>query len=111
VNHIDAAQKLRALGDPTRLQIYDCLRQCAGDCEIEAEGRTVTQVCCSVADGDRAPSTMSFHLKELRNAGLIRMKRKGRTMVCSIDRDVLGALADYFGGGLACCQTENTNEK
>ena len=45
---------------------------------------------------------MSFHLKELRNAGLINMEREGRYMLCSVNREALerlqGCLIGVTGG-------------
>lgn len=60
------------------------------------EGPTVGEVCCCVTGTVKVSSTMSFHLKELRNAGLITMERRGKNMVCGVDREVLASLAAYF---------------
>ena len=43
-----------------------------------------------------SPSTVSHHLKELRQSGLIRMERRGRTVDCWIDPQVLKDLAMLF---------------
>jgi ArsR family transcriptional regulator len=98
----------KALGDPTRLRIFDYLRCCPITVDEEGkelQGPTVTDVCCSVLGSDKITSTLSFHLKELRQAGLITMERRGKNMVCGIDREALATLADYFGesGSLECC--------
>jgi len=37
----------------------------------KAIGPTVGEICCHITGGDRITSTISFHIKELRNAGLV----------------------------------------
>ncbi len=43
-----------------------------------------------------APSTVSHHLKELRQAGLIQMARRGRQVACWVEKDVLEELSTFF---------------
>ena len=43
-----------------------------------------------------SPSTVSHHLKELRLSGLLRMERKGKTVACWVDPQVLQDLALLF---------------
>ena len=104
----------KALGDPTRLRIFEFLRACCCPVAVGDEGEvrpvdgpTVGEVCCQVTGMDRITSTVSFHLKELRNAGLITMEKRGKKMICGIDRDALRKLAAYFGDqreeGSDCC--------
>lgn len=104
----------KALGDPTRLRIFDFLRCCCGPVAVGEEGEvrpvqgpTVGEVCCQVTGADKITSTVSFHLKELRNAGLIVMEKRGKNMICSLDRDALRKLAAYLNGereeGRDCC--------
>lgn len=78
----------RALGDPTRLAIFEMLRCCTQDIAFDEEGQcypwlgaSVGEVCCQVNVGQ---STVSHHLKELRHAGLIRTERQGRMIFCSV---------------------------
>ena len=102
----DLVSKLKALSDPTRLQIFEFLRECCcgvsfsehGDVYCECGcGKTVGEVCCQVLGTERIPSSLSFHLKELRQAGLIRMERKGKYIYCSVIRDAEQELATFFG--------------
>ncbi len=101
----EVAAMFKALGDPTRLRIFEFLRECCCPVNVEetgevspAVGPTAGEVCCHITGEERINSSISFHLKELRQAGLITMERRGKHMVCGIDPQVLGKLAAYFGG-------------
>ncbi len=43
-----------------------------------------------------APSTVSHHIKELSQSGLIKMKRRGQTVECWVDPEILELLAAFF---------------
>jgi ArsR family transcriptional regulator len=94
----------KALGDPTRLRIFEFLRAQCCPVAIEDEtgdvrpltGPTVGEVCCHVTGEPAITSTVSFHLKELRQAGLITMERRGKNMICGVNREALTILAAYF---------------
>ena len=43
-----------------------------------------------------APSTVSHHIKELYRVGLIKMKRRGQTIECQVNPEVLNALSVFF---------------
>jgi ArsR family transcriptional regulator len=45
------------------------------------------------------PSTISHHLKELRQAGLIQMERRGQKMECWIDPNTVKAMGAFFSLG------------
>lgn len=99
----DLSAKFKALGDPTRLRIYTFLRNCCCEVEVDEEGvarpvcgPTVGEVCCSITGSEKVSSTISFHLKELRQAGLIRMERRGKNMVCGIEPAALESLQGFF---------------
>lgn len=89
----------KALGDPTRLGIFQTLRGChqavevneAGECR-PARSLSVGEVCCRIGG---STSTISFHLKELRLAGLIRMEKRGRWIYCSIVPEMLDLIASF----------------
>lgn len=66
------------------------------------------EVCCHVLGTDKISSSLSFHLKELRSAGLISMERRGRHFICQVDQEALAALAKYFmDRTTACCPSPN----
>ncbi len=107
----------KALGDPTRLLIFDFLRSCCcpvavydnGDVR-QIIGPTVGEVCCHVTGADQINSTISHHLKELRLAGLITVERRGKNMVCRVNREAMTTLVSYLAkdgmevDGIQCCQ-------
>jgi ArsR family transcriptional regulator len=93
----------KALGDPTRLGIFEMLRCCAGEegvaldegGELRPAGAlSVGEVCCRLGG---SLSTVSHHLKELRIAGLIRTEKRGRWIYCSINPDALMHVRQFVG--------------
>lgn len=90
----------KALGDPTRLSIFQLLRCCDQAVEIDEGGQcrpagalSVGEVCCRL---DQAMSTVSFHLKELRLAGLIRTEKRGRWIYCSVNPRALERVQQFL---------------
>lgn len=103
-----AASRFKALGHPHRLQIFQRLATCcmpgttcAGD---EAMRRCVGEL---AAELDIVPSTVSHHLKELIQAGLIATERCGREIRCWVEPGVLHELGGFFTGFMAEPNREN----
>lgn len=100
----DIAATFKALGDPTRLKIFEFLRtQC---CPVAVEetgdvrpvvGPTVGDVCCHVLGRDGVSSAISFHLKELRQAGLIEAERRGKNLIYQVRPEAIERLMGYLG--------------
>ena len=94
------ADIFKALSNPHRLRIYMRLTRCCAPGTI-----------CSVTEGSGAyvgelgrdleivPSTVSHHIKELRQAGLIRMRRQGQKIECWVDPEVYNDLGNFFRSG------------
>lgn len=102
----DVVAMFRALGDPTRLHIFEFLRSCCCPVAVGEQGEvrpvtgaTAGEVCCHITGADRINSTISHHIKELRLAGLISVRRRGKSMICGIDREAVAALAEYLASG------------
>jgi ArsR family transcriptional regulator len=88
----DAAARLEALGNPTRLQIYRALVR-AGDA-----GMTVGKLQAKL---DLAASTLSHHLKSLLVVDLITQERQATTLICRANYDVMRGLVDFLAA--ECC--------
>ena len=87
-----AVINLSALAQESRLQIFRLL------VESGAEGLCVGDIGEQMA---MAPATLSFHLKELQQAGLLVANRKSRHIYYSPDYAVINALVDYLTEN--CC--------
>ncbi len=88
------AARLKALGHPHRLRIYLRLIECcgAGSCCDTTEEQYAACVGELGANLGIAPSTLSHHFRELRQAGLIRMERNGQRIECGVDASALDEL-------------------
>ena len=89
----------KALANPHRLRIFLRMAQCPH----KGEG-------CSVAEDELqqgfremasefglAPSTVSHHVKELRQAGLVSMRRDGQRVAVKLDQEAIGLLRGFCG--------------
>jgi ArsR family transcriptional regulator len=86
----------KALGDENRMAIFQFLRSCCGSgCDVTEDSaqRTVSEIADQF---DLALSTVSHHLKELRNAGLILCEKHGKNVYCRINSQLLEQLAQFM---------------
>ena len=94
---IQVVRALAALAQESRLAVYRLLVT-----------RGPEGLSAGVIGGklDIAPATLSFHLKELANAGLVTARAQGRFVIYSanfeIMNDLLGFLTDNCCGGNPC---------
>jgi DNA-binding transcriptional ArsR family regulator len=95
----DAVRALAALAQGTRLAIFRLL------VEAGPGGLTVGRINEAL---EVAPATLSFHLKELAQAGLIESRQDGRFIHCSANFDRMNALLAFLtdnccaGTGVSC---------
>ncbi len=120
---VQMAAMFKALGDPTRLRIFEILCSCCDSVAVDVltiensgdihpvRGSTVGEICCRLNGAERITSTMSHHLKELRLAGLITTERSGKNIICRVNQAVLGELLAYLASheqrltaGERCCE-------
>jgi ArsR family transcriptional regulator, arsenate/arsenite/antimonite-responsive transcriptional repressor len=83
----DAASRLEALGNPTRLRVYRTLVR-AGDPGL-AVGKLQSRL-------GVPPSTLSHHLKTLLIVGLITQERDATTLICRANYPVMRGLVGYL---------------
>lgn len=88
-----AQQLLRALAEPIRLQVMQAL----------AGGERC--VCDLTSDLDLAQSKLSFHLRVLKEAGLIRARQEGRWIYYRLEPSALTSLQAWLGQLAAGCRT------
>lgn len=89
----DAIKKLNALAQETRLEVFRLLAR-HGEQGLSA-GDISEQTSIQ-------PNTLSFHLKELSNAGLIRSERQGRSIIYSLEISGMSSLVQFITED--CCQ-------
>lgn len=84
---------LKALSNENRLAIFERLRRQELSCDCPGEG-------CSVGDiaeqFDLTLSTVSHHLKELKEAGLIKCEQRGQFTYCLINEEAVKELHSFF---------------
>lgn len=75
---------LKVLADPMRLRVIDAL------------GGGERCVCDLTADLQVGQSRLSFHLKVMRQAGLVQQRQEGRWMYYRLDPEALSALSQWL---------------
>jgi ArsR family transcriptional regulator len=79
-----AQRWFHALSDETRLQLLERLR----------DGE---QCVCDLTDAlDAAQSRLSFHLKTLKDAGLVTDRREGRWVYYAVNRETLAGIETFI---------------
>jgi DNA-binding transcriptional ArsR family regulator len=94
---VDVLAALTALAQETRLDIFRLLVQ-AGPGGMPA-GQLGEQL-------NLPPATLSFHLKELRHAGLVSFQRESRSLIYSAEFTNMNALLAYLTEN--CCLGDAT---
>ncbi len=93
------AEMFKALSNPNRLKIF---MQLIGCCQPGTRCDLQSECCAFVGDLSRdleiVPSTVSHHMKELRRAGLIKMRRQGQKVECWVDPEAIQHLVRFFSG-------------
>jgi ArsR family transcriptional regulator, arsenate/arsenite/antimonite-responsive transcriptional repressor len=89
----DAVAILAALAQDNRLDVFRLLVEAGRD------GMPAGHIGASLK---MAPSALTFHLDRLREAGLIAVRRDGRSMIYAAHVEVMNALVSYLTDH--CCQ-------
>src|SRR5262249_25160089 len=89
----DAIAALAALAQEHRLEAYRLLVQAGRD------GMPAGEVAAAIG---LPPNTVSFHFDRLRMAGLVTVRREGRSMIYAARYDTMNALLAYLTEN--CCR-------
>jgi DNA-binding transcriptional ArsR family regulator len=89
---LGAAERAKALSDPTRLTLAAALR----------EGGEGGELCvCDLSwIAGRSQNLVSHHLRQLRSHGLVRSRRDGKLVMYSLTNEGVSLLAAVLGGSL-----------
>lgn len=96
----DLSLVFKALSNEKRLAIFELIRQdemkCqAQSCDISEGGSCVYDIAKKFG---LSQSTVSHHLKELRNADLIEVEKRGLWVYCRVNHDTLRKAEEFLGG-------------
>ena len=93
----DVVAALAALAQDNRLDVFRLL------VEAGPEGMPAGAVAATL---DLAPNTLTFHFDRLRTAGLVTVRREGRSMIYAARFEIMNALVGFLTenccGGVAC---------
>jgi DNA-binding transcriptional ArsR family regulator len=93
------ARMFRALGNPNRLRLFMNLLE---ESKLDlAKGRIHDCFLVKLLGGlgDLGAPTVSHHVKELADAGLIQTQREGKQLICSVDPEGLEQLREALAPG------------
>ena len=88
----------RALSDPIRVRMLGMMADGRGCCDFSGAGAPADEgdegICvCEFEDAfSMGQSKVSYHVKKLKDAGLVREEKRGRWSFYSLDREAAGAL-------------------
>lgn len=103
----DAVAALAALAQDNRLDVYRLLVQAGPDGMAAGAVATALKL---------APNTLTFHFDRLREAGLVTVRRAGRSMIYAARLDSMNALVGFLtdqccGGRPDLCKPARTRRK
>jgi len=93
MENTEAVIALAALAQDNRLDVFRLLVQAGPD------GLPAGQVASAL---DLAPNTLTFHFDRLKSAGLVTVRREGRSMIYAARFETMNALLAYLTEN--CCE-------
>lgn len=105
----EVARIFKALSSPKRLMLLLRLAGCCGSPSVlslpAGKDEATSQACCCVSEMgaglDISPSTLSHHVKELADSGLIETKKRGKHIDCWLKEGALNKVLQLVGPLLA----------
>jgi len=105
-SEINLALAFKALSNTNRLKVFEIIRngyrsipQCVDSCRPNGIPDNAVCVCEILERLNITAPTLSHHLKELRNAGLVDVYHRGQWSYYSIKEDSLETILHYFKTG------------
>jgi ArsR family transcriptional regulator len=92
MKNADAVASLGALAQDSRLEVFRLLVQAGPDGLPAGEVATKLKL---------APNTLTFHFDRLRDAGLVTVRRDGRSMIYAVRIEAMNELLGYLTEN--CC--------
>lgn len=93
-------KEFKALSEENRLRILLFVHKHKLKCAYDKDGNKRCDIKCCVNDiaehFDLALSTVSYHIKELVAADLIKITKKGRWSYCEINETKIKYLSEFF---------------
>ena len=96
----------RALSDPIRVRMLSMMADGRGCCDFSASGVPAAEgdegicVCEFEEHFGMGQSKVSYHMRKLKDAGLVREERRGKWSFYSLDREATGRLLAGVAGHL-----------
>ncbi len=102
------AEIFRALSNPNRLQIFLRLVSCCPPGTTCSTDLALRRCVSELGKGlGIDSSTVSHHIRELRQSGLLRVERRGKNVLCWVDPETVVAAAGLLTG---CSPTDFLKE-
>jgi ArsR family transcriptional regulator len=100
MKQLNITKIFKALSNEQRLRLFEMIYDCQvgkhsdknGSC-TQGLDKAFTKACDHL---NVARSTVSHHMKELENAGLISLTRKGQSFTCAINMDAVKAIKQFL---------------
>ena len=101
MKQLNITKIFKALSNEQRLRLFEMIYDCqvgkradknAPSC-TQGVDKAFTKACDHLSV---ARSTVSHHMKELENAGLISLTRKGQSFTCEINMDAVKAIKQFL---------------
>lgn len=104
MNKQELLKVFKALANDSRLKMFETIEDNQANCSCCPENIGIFEfekgdICCVeeiVEKFGMAQSTISQHLKELHNAGLLERHKKAQWVYYTVNRERLTELAEYF---------------
>lgn len=93
---LDMSKRFKALSNQNRLAIFEYLRLNELSCQCSGEGCCVGDI---AQQFDLALSTVSHHVKVLKEAGLVKCEQRGQHISCTVNHEAVSQLRDFFSHG------------